>query len=106
MLKYGVVQDGKLFAQVSRDISAFYQLDLEVAAPVIRRCVEIKAEIVAADERDLGLRHILNHGHTFGHALERAGALASTITGKRSSWACCWKPAWRTFCVCSPGRIW
>lgn len=76
VLKYGVVQDGKLFAQVSRDISAFYQLDLEVAAPVIRRCVEIKAEIVAADERDLGLRHILNHGHTFGHALERAGGFS------------------------------
>ncbi|MDI9438689.1 MAG: 3-dehydroquinate synthase [Limnochordia bacterium] len=72
VLKYGVVNDPALFEVVRGHVDAFYELDLEVVAPVIRRCVEIKGEIVAADERDRGLRRILNHGHTFGHAIEKA----------------------------------
>jgi len=72
VLKYGVIQDGALFELVSRSIPAFYQVALDVVGPVIRRCVEIKGAIVAADETDWGLRRILNHGHTFGHALEQA----------------------------------
>jgi len=72
VLKYGVIRDAALFAAVGRHIPAFYQVDLDVVTPVIKRCVEIKGEIVAADETDWGIRHILNHGHTFGHAIEQA----------------------------------
>ena len=50
----------------------FYELDPEVVAPVIRRCVEIKGKSWPRMKGDRGLRRILNHGHTFGHAIEKA----------------------------------
>lgn len=60
MLKYGIIRDAGLFDRVGRE-------DL---GPLIARCCEIKAEVVTTDERELGLRQILNFGHTVGHALE------------------------------------
>lgn len=51
-------------------------------AAVIRRCIDIKAHIVSADEQDEGLRHILNFGHTFGHAYEAAGGFARYTHGE------------------------
>lgn len=71
VLKYGIIQDPALFQVVEDNLDAFYQLDLKVVEPVVRRCLEIKGEIVAADEEERGLRKILNHGHTFGHAIEQ-----------------------------------
>jgi len=72
VLKYGIIKDRALFEALGRHIDAFYDVDLEFVGPAVRRCVEIKGEIVAADETDWGPRHILNHGHTFGHAIEWA----------------------------------
>ncbi|MBS2693945.1 3-dehydroquinate synthase, partial [Salmonella enterica subsp. enterica serovar 1,4,[5],12:i:-] len=45
-------------------------LDMQALAYCIRRCCELKAEVVAADERESGLRALLNLGHTYGHAIE------------------------------------
>ena len=64
-IKYGCISDEALFCsiasgQIGRD-------------EIIRRCVKIKAGIVEADEREGGLRMILNYGHTFGHAVEKLG---------------------------------
>lgn len=63
-LKYGVACDRSLFELVSRGA-----LDEDCVEPVAR-CVQIKARLVAADERDNGERHLLNFGHTIGHAIE------------------------------------
>ncbi len=60
MLKYGIIGDPDLFDQTGYG---------EISGP-IARCCEIKADVVAADEREGGLRQILNLGHTVGHALE------------------------------------
>jgi 3-dehydroquinate synthase len=73
ILKYGVIQDPALFQVVQEHISDFYDVDLRIVGSAIRRCLEIKGDIVGADELDeQGVRRILNHGHTFGHAIEKA----------------------------------
>lgn len=64
-IKYGLIRKKELFALLSNG-----SFD-ENRAQVIRECVEIKAQVVAADERDTGERMILNFGHTLGHALEQ-----------------------------------
>lgn len=70
VIKYGVILDGDFFCWLEQNIDALMALDNTAMATCIRRCCEIKAEVVAADEREMGLRALLNLGHTFGHAIE------------------------------------
>ena len=65
VLKYGVLCDAALFDKLA---GGNWRDDVEA---VIERCVQIKAEVCAADEREAGQRQLLNLGHTFGHAIER-----------------------------------
>src|SRR6202007_1061053 len=53
---------------------------------VIARCIRIKAQVVAKDEREVGLRHILNFGHTLGHALEAATRYRRFLHGEAIAW--------------------
>src|SRR5882724_9081386 len=69
-IKYGVIRDRWLFHMIEAEIGRLKTFDLNVLVPMIRRCCEIKAEVVSKDERESGLRMILNFGHTVGHALE------------------------------------
>ena len=66
----GVIASRDLFDRVDRDLTAIFQRRLEALVPVIGESCRIKAEVVAADERESGLRRILNFGHTVGHAIE------------------------------------
>jgi 3-dehydroquinate synthase len=62
-----------LFDHLEQHVDSLIKLDRPTLLPVIARCVALKAQVVAADERDLGqYRILLNYGHTFGHALETA----------------------------------
>jgi 3-dehydroquinate synthase len=70
VIKYGVIRDERLFTRLEREMPRLLAVDIAALAPVVRRSCEIKAEVVAADEREAGLRAILNFGHTFGHAIE------------------------------------
>jgi 3-dehydroquinate synthase len=70
IIKYGPIFDMAFFDWIEAHISALRQRDPQALAHAVRRSCEIKAEVVAADENDLGLRNILNFGHTFGHAIE------------------------------------
>jgi 3-dehydroquinate synthase len=72
VIKYGVIWDSDFFAYLSENRGAILALDLPVLEKVIARCCSIKAEVVAADERESDLRRILNYGHTIGHAVEAA----------------------------------
>ncbi|EWH09240.1 dehydroquinate synthase [Catenovulum agarivorans DS-2] len=70
VLKYGIIFDRSFWQSLidnKPQISALEQTEL---VRIIRRCCEIKAEIVAADETEKGARALLNLGHTFGHAIE------------------------------------
>ncbi len=70
VIKYGVIYDYNFLKYIKESLKAIYSIDTEVLKQVIRRCCEIKAAIVTEDEKELGLRKILNFGHTFGHAVE------------------------------------
>jgi len=66
-----------LFEQLERDVQALTALERGTLMQVVARCVALKAQVVAADERDLGqYRILLNYGHTVGHALETATGYA------------------------------
>jgi 3-dehydroquinate synthase len=68
-IKHGVIADAAYFASLA-DAGPALARDVAHLEPVVRRSVEIKASVVAADEREAGRRQILNFGHTIGHAIE------------------------------------
>ena len=70
VVKYGVIANRDLFDRVAHHTSAIFARDPDVIVPAIVDSCRIKAEVVSADERESGLRRILNFGHTIGHALE------------------------------------
>jgi 3-dehydroquinate synthase len=70
VIKYGIILDGDFFQWLEQNLDALLALDEKAMAYCIRRCCELKADVVAADEREMGLRALLNLGHTFGHAIE------------------------------------
>ena len=72
VIKYGVIADEKLFRFLEENITRILRRDASALQYVIRRSIEIKASVVSRDERESGLREMLNFGHTFGHALESA----------------------------------
>lgn len=82
IIKYGLLGDAALFERLEKAALTPASPDL---AAVIRRCCEMKAEIVRADERELaaeGGRALLNLGHTFGHAIEQVTAFRSYLHGE------------------------
>lgn len=70
VIKYGVVFDAGFFSYLEAHMDQLLLRDSAVLACVIRRSCELKAEIVAQDERESGVRAVLNYGHTLGHAIE------------------------------------
>ncbi len=72
VIKYGVIRDKDFFDFLQKNKNAVLQLELETIVSLIARCCEIKAQVVAEDEREGGMRRILNFGHTIGHAVEAA----------------------------------
>ncbi len=72
VIKYGVIRDAAFFDYLEANREKILSLDPEALTHIIRRSCEIKAEVVSKDEREGGLRAILNFGHTVGHAVETA----------------------------------
>jgi len=70
VVKYGVIRSRELFDRVLRHTKEIFAKDPDVLLPAIVESCRIKAQVVSADEREAGLRRILNFGHTVGHALE------------------------------------
>jgi 3-dehydroquinate synthase len=70
MIKHGAIADPAYLGRLERDLAALRACDGAALADAILRSCEIKAAVVAADEREAGLRATLNFGHTFGHAIE------------------------------------
>ena len=83
VIKYGVIRDAAFFEGLERDVPALARLDDSVRlAEVVGRCCEIKSEVVAADEREGGLRATLNFGHTVGHAIEKVAGYGKYVHGE------------------------
>jgi 3-dehydroquinate synthase len=72
VIKYGVIWDASFFEYLDRKREKILALDPDALSHIIQRSCEIKAEVVSKDEREGGLRAILNFGHTVGHAIETA----------------------------------
>ncbi len=70
VIKYGPIADTAFFEWLEGNLEALLAREPSALAHAVRRSCEIKAWVVAQDERDFGLRAILNFGHTFGHAIE------------------------------------
>jgi 3-dehydroquinate synthase len=82
VIKYGIIADEKFFAFLEQEIPALLKLEEEPVIHAIKRSCEIKAQVVAADERESDRRRILNYGHTIGHALESLAGYRGLIHGE------------------------
>ncbi|MBI2541085.1 3-dehydroquinate synthase [Candidatus Woesearchaeota archaeon] len=72
IIKHALIKDKDFFHFLEKNIDGILKCDLEALKQAIKRSCEIKADIVAEDEKEKGLRKILNYGHTIGHAIESA----------------------------------
>lgn len=83
VIKHALIKDPILFQRLEdhRDALMTHQ-DRETVADVIERAVQVKADVVSADEREEGEREILNFGHTFAHALERVAGYGAYAHGE------------------------
>jgi 3-dehydroquinate synthase len=82
VIKYGLIADADFLAWIERELPALLAGDDEALQRAIYRSCEIKAQIVAADERESGQRALLNLGHTFGHAIEAATGYGAWLHGE------------------------
>lgn len=83
VIKYGVIYDAEFFAFLEKNVDAILKdHNLEKTLHIVKRSVEIKADVVKKDEREGGLRRILNFGHTVGHAIEAVGNYTQFIHGE------------------------
>ena len=82
VIKYGAIVDADFFAWIEDNLEALIARDVEALAAAIQRSCELKAAIVAEDERESGRRAILNFGHTFGHAIEHCQGYGEWLHGE------------------------
>lgn len=71
VIKYGLIQDADFFSWLENNLDEILLKRPLFLQQMIFRCCEIKASLVAADEKEQGVRALLNFGHTFGHAIEK-----------------------------------
>lgn len=82
IIKYGPIADMEFFDWLECHIDALRQLDREALVHAVKRSVEVKAWVVGQDEKEAGLRAILNFGHTFGHAIEAGMGYGNWLHGE------------------------
>ena len=82
VVKYGAIHDAAFLDWIEANAAALRGRDDAALAHAIRRSCEIKADIVAADERESGARALLNFGHTFGHAIESGAGYGNWLHGE------------------------
>jgi 3-dehydroquinate synthase len=82
VIKHGAIADPAYLDAVERDMAALRACEPAAMAHAIARSCEIKADVVARDEREGGLRAILNFGHTFGHAIEAGTGYGTWLHGE------------------------
>ncbi|HZR40049.1 MAG TPA: 3-dehydroquinate synthase [Ktedonobacteraceae bacterium] len=88
IVKYGIILDAELFALLETYADAlrdFSRADSALICQIVARCIDLKVAVVEEDEREQGLRAILNYGHTIGHALENASGYGEWLHGEAVS---------------------
>ncbi len=82
VIKHGAICDRRFFDWLEANVDSLLERDADALAHAVRRSCEIKAGVVAEDEREAGRRAILNFGHTFGHAIERCQGYGDWLHGE------------------------
>ncbi len=82
VIKHGVIRDPVFFDWIEANIECLLRREPEALVHAVVRSCEIKAEVVGEDERETGLRAILNFGHTFGHAIESGLGYGEWVHGE------------------------
>ena len=104
IVKYGIIWDKEFFDYLYDNSDKLLARDPEILINVVEKCCAIKAEVVGLDEKESGIRAILNYGHTFGHAIEKltnyekfshgiAVSLGMRVAGKLSTLLGLWTSA-------------
>jgi 3-dehydroquinate synthase len=82
VIKHGLIRDAEFFGWIEANLDQLLARHPEALGHAVLRSVAIKAEIVGKDEREAGLRHLLNFGHTFGHAIETGLGYGAWLHGE------------------------
>ncbi len=82
VIKYGLIDDLEFLVWLEQNIDGLMARDTELIAYAVERCCQNKARIVAADEKEMGQRALLNLGHTFGHAIEAGLGYGAWLHGE------------------------
>tara|TARA_Y100001934_G_scaffold105781_2_gene130063 strand:+ start:3561 stop:4649 length:1089 start_codon:yes stop_codon:yes gene_type:complete len=85
VIKYGIIYDARFFKWLENNIEALLKRDERAMTHAIARSCQIKADVVAEDEKEGGLRAILNFGHTIGHAIEAITSYGKYLHGEAIS---------------------
>ncbi len=85
VIKYGIIDDARLFKRLESEMDQILKQDPIVLGSIIAKCCQIKAKVVGADEKESGLRAILNYGHTIGHAIEAITKYGTFLHGEAIS---------------------
>ena len=88
IVKYGIILDAELFAQLEAHadtLRAFSHPPVPLLCQIVARCIDLKAMVIEEDEREQGLRAILNYGHTLAHALENVSGYGEWLHGEAVS---------------------
>jgi 3-dehydroquinate synthase len=86
VIKHAIIGDAQMFAALEKDVEKILRRDRHALSSLIPRNVEIKARVVSHDERESGLREVLNFGHTFAHALESVTKYRRYQHGEAVAW--------------------
>ena len=82
VIKYALIMDAEYLTWLEHNLPAMMALDLAVLGEAVKRCCQYKADIVAQDERESGIRAVLNFGHTFGHVIETHEGYGNWLHGE------------------------
>lgn len=86
VVKHAILAGGPFFKQLEAGLDSLRADNLKALEPVLVRAVKVKVDVVSRDEREDGLRRVLNLGHTFGHALEAATGYRYFLHGEAVGW--------------------
>jgi 3-dehydroquinate synthase len=82
VIKYGIALDADFFVWIEQQAPALQAKEAAVLEQMVARCCQIKADVVSRDEREGGVRALLNYGHTMGHAIEKVTGFSSVLHGE------------------------
>jgi 3-dehydroquinate synthase len=89
VIKHGAIRDAEFFGWLENNHNDVFALAPAAVAHIVRRCCEVKSDIVSQDEREAGIRAFLNFGHTIGHAMEALAEYVGLLHGEAIAMGMC-----------------